>query len=92
MVKSQSTFVRADRIVELDAIAFVCANFSAIVFPTYSKNDSAIRLGHAFEYLIFNIDGIFIDERDNGCGNFFYGLMKLSFAWISLDQTTHKVF
>ena len=91
-VESESTFVGANGIVELDPVAPVDTYISFIVLPLHTEDDGAIGFGHALEDSGLSVSWIGEDERDDGLGHFIHGLMEFHFAWGPLLEPRHETF
>ena len=48
-MKSDSSLVRTDGVVELNSVAGVDSDFAAVVYPRNTEHDLAVRLGDTLE-------------------------------------------
>ena len=81
-MEAQTTFVRADRSIELDTIASVDLSFPVVIDPCDPELNDPLRFNHTFEKRSLLILGMFFNDRFERCQYFFNGLKKFRLCCI----------
>src|SRR5690606_16500353 len=80
------TFVRAQRTVELDSESAVDLNLPAVILPGHPKDQLSFGFTQSLKNLRIRELGMFGQHRAERLQDLTYGLMKLVFSLISLDN------
>ena len=90
-METDASFVRADGIVELHAVADIVLNFAFVVDPCHAECDNAVGFDHAFDYLVtfeFRMLVIHVLNREK---NFLHSLKVFFFARMLGFQVGHDM-
>ena len=90
-METESTLVRSDRSIELNAPAAIDLHLFVVVFPGHAERDNAVRLRNAFQNAGLPVLRMFLDEREERAKDFSDRLMKLFFVRVSVTQRCHKL-
>src|SRR5262249_16606278 len=83
-VKTQSSFVRAERAVHLHTETAVHLDLALVVSPWDTEMNHPLRLHQALENLSISIFLVALDDRANRFKHFSHRLKKLRLIWITL--------
>ena len=89
-MESETTLVRADSAVELNAVAEVYMNLTVVVHPWHTERDDTLWLHDALDDLSLFEFRVLIVNVLNGDQNFRYCLQILQLAWMLLLQLLHN--
>ena len=73
-METNAAFVRANSIVELNAIANVGLHFALVVYPRNAEGENAVGFNHSFNDFCFFEFGMFVVDILNRQKNFSHGL------------------
>jgi hypothetical protein len=91
-MEADSTFVRANGIVELNPVTRVGLDFAIIVNPSNPKLKDAVGLGNALDDFVRIVLWVFVYKVHNGFQYFFYSLEKFFLTWVFLLKVIHYPF
>src|SRR4029077_19987660 len=83
-MKTQTSFVRTERAVHLDAEPAIDLNLTFVVNPRNAELDHALRLHQALKNLSVPIFLVTLDDRPDRFQHFCNGLKELRLIWIAL--------
>ena len=89
-MKTKTSLVRANGVVELHTISPVHMDYPVVILPAYAENDRAIRLGHTLQNTCLNVFRIIVDVGNRNLCEFPDRLVKLGFIRVAPDATLHK--
>ena len=79
-MEAEATFVRADRVVELDTVTQVYVHFALVVDPGHTESEDAIGLDKALDDFRFLKLWMLVVDALNRGEYFFYGLQVFLFT------------
>ena len=92
-MQAQSALVRADGVVELDAVADVHAGVSLVVYPRHLELDLAVGLDEPFEKRFLLIERfVLIHRRSDGFEHLARSLQKFGLVWILILEVGENAF
>ena len=91
-MEPQSTFVRTNGAVELNAVALVDVNIARIVGPRNAEHNGAFWLDNTLQKALALVLWIVFDEWNNRFGDFDYSLHKFRLVWVcSIDLCNESI-
>ena len=91
-MKTDTTFVRANGIIELHTIAQVGLHFALVVHPCHTECEDTVGLHQALDNFCFLEFGMLVVHVFYGKKNFLHGLKVLGFARMLSLQRGHNTF
>src|SRR5438552_15166246 len=90
-MKSQPTFVRADRAVHLDPEAAIDVDLAGVVLPRHPEHDHAFRFNDSFEDFRFPVARISIHHQGERLDYFLHRLVKLDLVRVFGLHLGHQI-